>query len=207
MCNRRVVDRKNLKHALPCFCYPVNHLAQVAEVAHTKTTLAAQRENRNHCSGSFPAFLVDLHFRVLVNIHRSRSNRSYSKTIKAFFPNDLTRIIVIQYNEFKVECRHIQSRQINGSHPFIIIMLNHWNRLLSIPFSKCFVRAANRQSLSFAQLRRTRLHHHCTLVIGWFTQRQFTRKYTIGKCRRIEERRGRYIRPDVRCYIQQSLAT
>ena len=50
----RVVDGQYLKNTLVGLVGPLNHQFQIAEVTHTKRTLAAQRENGNHRTGTLP---------------------------------------------------------------------------------------------------------------------------------------------------------
>ena len=64
-----IVDRQHLQHALLGLRTPVDHLLQIAEVAHAEAALTAQREDGDHGACSLPGIDGEESLRQLVDYH------------------------------------------------------------------------------------------------------------------------------------------
>ena len=98
-----IVDRQHLQHALLGLRTPVDHLLQVAEVAHAETALAAQGEDGNYGSCSLPGIDGEESLRQFVDNHLALLQlRQDDSTVLAILPKGCHVDFVVETYEFEL---------------------------------------------------------------------------------------------------------
>ena len=99
-----IIDREHLKRTLTGGNHPVDHLFEVAEVAHTKTAFAAERENRYHGTSHTPIGQVEFRFVELVNHSVALLQlRQHHGAVVAFFPHHFGGVGLIYCHKLKLQ--------------------------------------------------------------------------------------------------------
>ena len=130
-----IIDWQHLNHTLVGLVCPVNHHFQIAEVAHTKTPLTAQRENRNHRTGTFPWINGEISLRQFIDHHLiGTDGRQVNAAVGILFPNG--REILFAITDDKLELKVLwQLCGIQADYPFVVFMFRHIDGTLGVPGS------------------------------------------------------------------------
>ena len=187
VCDIRIVDRQDLDDPLRGLVGPVDHHLQVAEVTDTETTLASQREHRNHRTGTLPRIDREVGLWQFINQHlvAAKLYQLYA-AILSLFPDGGDIRIIILYDELELKTVGRQEGGIKTDYPLVILMLCHSNSFLRIPCTKYLWFTNDGQLLTGAQLWCTHLQPHRTLEFRLGAQLALCGSHTLCECRTIE---------------------
>ena len=138
-----VVDREHLQDALLGLVAPVNHELQVAEVAHAKAALAAQREDGDDGAGTLPRVDREEGLWQLVDHHAgSLLADAVDGAVHAVLPDGHLFAILVQDDELELEeARQLVS--VEADNPLMAVMLNHGQGLIGVPVAQVLGAADN----------------------------------------------------------------
>ena len=143
MGNGGIIDWQKLKNLLTGRCHEINHRLEIAEIAHTGTFLAAQREYWHLCSGKLAVIKGEEYLVQLIsNGITGFQLRKVDGAIHGCFPDQRILLFIVSHKlEFHVAS--LQMGSIQFYNPFIIRVLSHLQHFLGIPCTQQVISAHN----------------------------------------------------------------
>ncbi len=162
-----VVDGQHLQGLLPGRGHIVDHVLEVAEVAHAEAACRLEREHGHHGAGDAPVAygeagcgqLID-HAVALLELGQRHG------AVAVDFPQD--GLVVAVAEGYKLEFYHValELAGIEHGHPLVARVLGHGYGLEHRPAAQRLPAAHQGKAVACAQLRRAHLEHHCGVVVG-----------------------------------------
>ena len=193
-----VVDGEHLQGTLTGGCHPVDHLFQVAEIAHAKATLAAKREDGHHgaChtprrNGKARFFQFIYHGVAFLQLGE------HDGAIAGFFPKHILGIAGFHCHKLEFKHTRLQTAGVERCHPFVVSMFHHGSGFVHCPIAHSGAGAHHCQHLIGCQLRSAHLQHHGIVVGGGGHHKQLTASTTLGECCAVQITVGGIVDPAV----------
>ena len=148
-------------HALLGLCHPVNHLFQVAEVAHAEALSRAQGEHGHQCAGAPHWRQREESLRQVVDNHLPVGQvGQLHRAVIAVFPYDVARGVVLG-EEFEVYQAVGQLSGIDVGQPFVDVVLGHAYGFAVVPLAHSHLAACYVEGHALRELRGAHLQAHC----------------------------------------------
>ena len=183
MCNRRVVDRQNLQHALMSLCDEVDHLLQIAEVAHAEAVLAPQREHRHLRSGKLQRIDIESCLRQAIdNDIAVLDVNKVDDTVVACLPQRLIVEPLVTDEELELNLFRVEGIGVEVDNPLVIVVLDEFDGMLRYPVAQSVALAYYGEALTLEQLRGTNLQAHGAVERLLLDRDNLRRRDTQGEC-------------------------
>ena len=177
----RIVDGQYLQNTLLGLVAPVDHHLQIAEVAYTKTTLATQRENRNHGTCTLPRINREISLCEFIDHHVALLHLWQNDgAVRTILPKWGYIDLLVESDKLKLK-RTGKCVGIETDGPLVVLVLIHIEGTLRLPVAQGIASTNQCQALDAAQLRGTNLQTDGLAETGGIAHLAFTRCHTIRK--------------------------
>ena len=166
-----VVDGQHLQHSLSRAGHPVDHLLQVAEVAHAETVFGAEREYRYQCAGTTDVVdgeegrfeFID-HHAVFTHVGQRHP------AVVMVFPYHLVFVSHIHGHELELQSVVHQERGVKVGHPLVVVVLIHGHTTLHVPVAQLVAFAHQHEAFVATELWGAHLEAHGSDMVAQRSQ-------------------------------------